>query len=117
MQTYIEAEYSDGYIHSEEQLNDISPYEPTRNIFYDILNKLPEVEHGRMVRFTLFHDNMRHDIDWRDLPDNARPIRFKNMQRHASGTSWLGPAEIVTIDFGYQYTDENGNNVQEVKHI
>lgn len=111
--THIFAEYADGYVHSEQDHGDVSPYNPTKNIFNDILEKRPEAEHGRLVRFSLVHGDKLYSVDWVGLPDNARPIRFKQMSltAHADGSS---ETEITGVDFGYQYTDEDGQNVQEV---
>lgn len=114
----IEAEYSDGYIHSETVLGDVSPYLADKNIFNDILEKRPEAAHGPMVRFSCYYQNFRYDVNWSGLPANARPIRYKNMQRHfQQDVGWIGEAEILSIGFGYQYTDEQGRNVQEVREL
>lgn len=111
MDTYIEAEYQDGYIHSELELNDISAWEPEkRNTFYDIINKLPEPEHGPMVRFSLVHAGNHYDIDWTKVPAGARPIAIKNKERDFNIHGWLEDARIVGADFGYQWTDEQGNH-------
>lgn len=109
----VEAEFDDGYIHNETHLNDTSPYETGRNVFYDILHRLPEAHHGKMVRFSCFYDNKRYDVDFRGLPENARPIRFKHMERTFANGVWGSPV-ITRLDFGYQYTDTDGKNQQEV---
>lgn len=117
LDTSIEAQYADGYVHSETELQDVSPYDADHNVFYDILNRLPEDEHGRMVRFSVYYKNARYDIDWRGLPDNARPIRFRHgfHQWRPDGTEitgWSG------VDFGYQFTDPaTDRNVQEVQEL
>lgn len=112
---YIEAEYDDGYIHREDE-QDHSPYESGRNIFYDILHKLPEKPHGPMVRFSLITPEQRWDIDWTVLPANARPIRFMKKERdYEVGTNEpVGEIRMTGIDFGYQYLDDAGENQQEV---
>lgn len=115
--TYVEAAYADGYTHSELELNDVSPYVAGRNIFNDILEKRPEAEHGRMVRFSLVHELNRYDIDWSTIPDNARPIRFKHMRMDFDVTNGSTYTYLDGIDFGYQYNDENGQNVQRVMKI
>lgn len=112
----VEAEYADGYIHSETALHDISAYDATRNVFYDILNMLPQEEHGRMVRFSVFYLNARYDIDWRLLSDTARPVRFKQMEMDYNGPL-AGQTRLMAVDFGYQYTNEEGENVQEVSRL
>lgn len=113
----IEAQYADGYIHSETELDDTSPYLPdTANVLNDILEKRPEAEHGRLVRVSCFYLNRRYDIDFTELPDNARPIRFKHMERDmTSDGSFVSEVRMTGIDFGYQYTDEEGKNIQQVE--
>lgn len=115
LETSCEAEYADGYVHSETELDDVSPYDGGRNVFYDILNKLPEEEHGRMTRFSVFYQDHRYDVDWTTLPGNARPIRF----RHGYSTINADTNEVIEsgwtgVSFGYQYNDESGANQQEV---
>lgn len=114
---HLQAEYRDGYIHDERALADVSPYQPGKNVFFDILEKKPEPEHGRLVRLSLLTDGQRHDIDWTELPENARPIRF--LHRRLVRNLANGDQEIFldSIDFGYQYTDNEGRNHQEVKEI
>ena len=116
--TSVEAEYADGYVYNETEHGDIAQYDPgdpKHNVFYDILNKLPENEHGRMVRFSVFWRDHRYDINWRHLPDNARPIRFRNGNRtlFPDGSQefwWSG------VDFGYQFT-ENGKNIKDIQGL
>lgn len=115
--TSCQAEYSDGYILDETENDDISPYDPIHNILRAILNKEPEAEHGKLVRFSVFYKDQRFDVDWRGLPDNARPVRFRDGSRSlmSDGTTqfngWAG------CRFGYQYTNEQGRNVQEVQEL
>lgn len=116
LDTSVQAEYADGYVHDETEHGDVSPFNPSQNILRDILEKRPEAEHGRMVRFSIFYLNNRYDIDWRGLPDNARPIRFRHgyvtlQQEQIVDKGWSG------IDFGYQYNDENGKHVQKVTKL
>lgn len=114
LDTSCEAEYEDGYVHSETELNDTSPYEDGKNVFYDILEKRPEVEHGRMVRFSVFYQNHRYDVDWTKIPDNARPIRFRDgysilhIDTGEAETGWTG------MRFGFQWNDETGKNHKEL---
>jgi len=115
LDTTVQAEYEDGFILDETELNDISPYNEGHNVLRAIIDKCPEEEHGRMVRFSGFWKNERHDVDWTSLPDNARPIRFRHgfITQSATGEElargWSG------MDFGYQYTD--GENVQDVREL
>lgn len=116
LDTSCQAEYADGYIHDETDLGDVSPYVDGKNIFSDILEKRPEAEHGQMVRFSVFYLNNRHDIDWRKTPDGSRPIRFRHgfitqTQGGYSEQGWSG------MQFGYQYNNKDGKNVQEVVNL
>ena len=117
LDTSVEAQYADGFILSETEHNDQSPFNPTHNILGAILNKDAEVEHGPMVKFSVFYKDQRYDIDWRDLPADARPIRFRHGYSTMDGSGniesgWSG------VDFGYQYTDaETGKNIKEVQEI
>lgn len=115
LDTSVQAEYEDGFILDETQNKDVSLFDGTHNTFYDILNKLPEAEHGKMVRFSVFWKDKRYDVNWKDLPDNARPIRFRHGYHHwhpdgTEETGWSG------VDFGYQATVD-GKNVQEVQEL
>lgn len=107
------AEYTDGYIHDETALHDKGRFKNTLN---DIIEKYPEEEHGKMVMFTVFYDDARYDFDWTKLPDNARPIRFKKMEMKEKGGVVLS-VSLVGVDIGYQYTDEKGENVQDVMEL
>ena len=112
--TSVEAEYEDGYIHSETELDDISQWVEGKNVFHDILNKLPEEAHGKMVRFSCFWKDQAYHLDWTALPDNARPIRF----RHGYYTRNLDGSFVESgfsgVDFGVQFNDESGKNHQDV---
>lgn len=117
LDTSVRATYADGHILDETEQNDVSAYDGKHNTFYDILNKLPEPDHGPMVMFTVFWHDRRYDVDWREMPDSARPIRFRhgNLSMDvATGEQkqwWSG------VDFGYQYTDENGEYVKDVQEL
>lgn len=110
----VQAEYESGYVLDETTLEDKNPY-GEGNTFRAILNREPEPEDGKMVRFSVFWKNQRYDIDWTKLSDNARPIRFRHGYHtwNEDGTEeqgWSG------VDFGYQAT-VNGKNVQEVQEL
>lgn len=114
---YLEAQYSDGYLVREDD-EDRSAYEDGRNVFFDILHGLPVAEHGPMVRLSLFTGRWTYSIDWRSLPAGSRPIRFKHMERDFSASGEpRGDPRVARIDFGYQFTDEQGNNLQEVLNL
>ncbi|HVB24117.1 MAG TPA: hypothetical protein VNG51_19420 [Ktedonobacteraceae bacterium] len=115
----VRAEYQDGFMLDETEHKDVAQFDKSEvkhNIFYDILNRLPEAEHGKMVKFTVFWKNRRYDVNWRNLPENARPIRFRHGYHHffPDGTEEMGYSEV---DFGYQYTNDNGENIQEVQTL
>jgi len=112
----LEAEYADGFVHREDEA-DTSLYEKGRNIFYDILHKLPEQDHGRMTRFTATTEDSRYDINWTNLPENARPIYTRDMKATMMADGSSQTVECLGHNFGYQFTDENGNNHQEVREI
>lgn len=114
--TSCEAEYADGYILSETEHSDISPFDPQFNVLRAIIDKHPEAEHGPMVRFSVFYKDNRYDVDWTTLPPNARPIRFrdgyfKSFTDGSSESGWSG------LRFGYQYLDKNGKNIKEVQEL
>lgn len=119
---HLEAEYESGYVHSDEHA-DVSPYayfkerKASPNIFNDILEKRPNAIHGQMVRFSLVGPTERHDIDWTELPDNARPIYRRAMQRDFDPATGEGETFMTGQGFGYQYTDASGKNVKEITEL
>lgn len=117
LDTTIQAQYEDGFILDETKLKDVSPYDEGRNILGAILDKSPEAEHGKMVRFSGFWKGEKYDIDWTTLPDNARPIRFRHGFATMSATGQQITMGWSGMDFGYQYTDDGGNNVQDVIEV
>jgi hypothetical protein len=115
LDTSCSATYQDGFVLDETDLNDANPY-GAGNTFRAILEKSAEAEHGRLVLFSVFYMNNRYDVDWKTLPDNARPIRFRDgfVTLHPNGDEtrgWSG------CRFGYQYNDETGKNIQEVHDL
>lgn len=112
----VQAEYEDGFILDETELDDLNPY-GKGNTFTAILNRLPEEAHGKTVRFSVFWKDTRYDIDMSALPDNARPIRF----RHGYSTLNTTTGEIVSgfsgVDFGIQWNDSEGKNQKEVHEL
>lgn len=116
LDTSVEAEYADGFILSETEHADVSPFTGVHNIFNDILEKRAEADHGRLVRFSVFYKDKRYDVDFTTLPNDARPIRFRHGYSTLDSTGslesgWSG------VDFGYQYTDVNGKNIKEVQEV
>ena len=114
LDTSVEAEYADGFILSETEHNDVSPYTGINNILSDIIEKRPEADHGPLVRFSCFYRDNRYDVDWRTLPDNARPIRFRDCQLLTNTATGEQSFSHTGCRFGYQFNDENGRNHQEV---
>ena len=112
----VEAEYADGYVLSETNHKDISPYNPQENVFRAILHKDPEEQHGRMVRFSVYYLNKRYDVDWTTLPENAKPIRLKDMTRSAVNGQWINEPEIQKIRFGYEYIEDD-QNIEEIMEL
>lgn len=115
MQYHLEAEYESGFVLVEDA-QDHSPYDASRNIFHAILNKRPEKAHGKLVRLSLVGPEHTYNIDWTKLPDNARPIRFKDMEADTVGGT-ITDVRTMQIRFGYQYNDDNGENVQEITTV
>lgn len=124
--TSVQAEYEDGFILDETEQGDISAYiecplvdgVPTgHNTFSDILNKRPEAEHGKMVRFSVFYKDQRLDFDWTTLPDNARPIRFRDRSSWLDGDGNTGVTDWQGCRAGYQYNDEQGKNHKHIEEL
>lgn len=115
LDVYIEAEYADGYIHREDEV-DASSYVEGKNIFSDILERRPESEHGPTVRFSLITPDEDFHVDFNALPANARPVRYMHVEGDFLDGGLID-RRILSIDFGYQYTDDDGNNVQEIVEI
>lgn len=117
----IQAEYKDGFVLDETALKDTNPF-GEGNTLRAILNKDAEAKHGPMVRFTVFYKDNRWDIDWTTMPESARPIRFKDMQRKDkqiidTGEIIEAVPELLRIRFGFQYTDDNGKNQQIIQEV
>lgn len=112
----VEAEYQDGFILNETEHNDTSPYTGTDNIFNDILEKRAEAEHGPLVRFSCYYKDHRYDVDFTDLPANARPVRWKRMEADTLGGD-ITEVRLTRVGFGYQYNDNDGKNHQEVVEL
>lgn len=107
------AEYADGYIHDETALHDVGRF---KNVFNDILEGYPEEDHGKMIAFTVFYGDDAYRFDWTILPDNARPIRFKKMEMDEKGGEIVA-IRLMGVDIGYQFTDEKGENIQDVMEL
>ena len=118
----LQAEYESGYIHTEND-QDLSPYQPGRNCYFDIVNHMPtKMGHGRLVRFSLIGAAERLDIDWTTVPDDAMPIHYMEMER---SIVMMGDPEGVDTGprclrrcFGFSYTDpETGETVNRVEMV
>jgi hypothetical protein len=111
--TFIEAEYEDGFILNQIKNSDTSIFSKKGNTFTDILNFLPIRYHGRMVRFSLYHNNKRHDINWNMTPLGSRPFFMKTMSS-SLGNIYIGSSGIIqNVEFGYEYMDINGQLIRE----
>lgn len=116
LETSCQAEYEDGYVLDETEHDDVAQF-GDGNIFRDILERRPETEHGRMVRFSVFWDNAIYSLDWTTLPDNARPIRFRHGFARMSVDGALQVRGWSGVDFGAQWNDEDGANQQRVEEL
>lgn len=112
-----QAEYEDGFVLDETARGDVSAYVEGKNTFHDILNRLPERDHGGMVRFSVFWQDMRYDVDWTALPNNARPIRFRHGFARMSVDGDLQERGWSGVDFGAQWNDEDGKNQKSVLEL
>ena len=117
LDTSCQAEYEDGYVLDETERDDTSSWVEGKNVFHDILNRLPEAEHGRMVRFSVFWKDRMHSIDWTQLPDSARPIRFRHGFARMSVSGELQERGWSGVDFGAQWNDPDGSNRQDVVEL
>lgn len=128
--TSVEAEYKDGFILSETELNDRSAYVPLEmvvmdgdevptgpNTLSDIVEKRPEADHGKLVRFSVFYKNARYDIPWADMPENARPIRLRDRSRWLDQDGNSGFTDWEGCRIGYQWNDETGKNFKHIKEL
>lgn len=113
----VQAEYEDGYILDETEAGDVNPFSGEGNTFTAILNKLPEADHGPMIRFSVFWKNQRYDIAWDQVPDSARPIRFRHGYSTMNVASGVVESGFSGVDFGVQWNDESGKNQQEVMEL
>jgi hypothetical protein len=127
---HLEAEFESGYVHVEGP-QDLSPYAPGRNTFYDLMSGEPTKHgHGRMTRFSIVcdipdEDGMatRYDVDWTVLPDSAKPIHYMEMQRSITvggpdGEEFDTGPICVRRGFGFTYTDpDTGEEVTKVEEI
>lgn len=111
----IQAEYSDGYNHTEDE-QDHSPWVSGKNILSDIIEGRPEKGHGKMVRFSLVGINDTHNIDWSEVPKDARPIYYREMQLIRNVSTGNNEVTCLKHYFGYQWT-ENNKNHKEIKEI
>lgn len=112
---YLEAEYDSGFVLTEDEA-DHSPYDAGRNTFHAILNGRPTEGHGPLVRFSLIGDGLRYDIDWTTLPEGARPVYYRQMQRGFTVEGGWQPAVCTSHSFGWQATVD-GESVREVHEI
>lgn len=113
--TSIQAIYADGFILSEAELNDTNPY-GEGNTFTAVYNKLPEEEHGKLMVLTVFWKGVQTDLVWPELPEGARPIRFRHGYLIQTGPR-AGESGWSGVDFGYQWNDKDGKNHEVVEEL
>jgi hypothetical protein len=101
---YLEVEFNDGFILNQLKQNDISLFDTSRNTFYDIVNKLCELEHGKMKRLSLYKDNREYSLDWAAVPSDATPVCLKTFSMDINGTD-AHVKKLVNVEFGYEYVD------------
>jgi hypothetical protein len=114
----LETEYEDGFINTMTQA-DRSDFDPSRNFFYDVLNRLHEEKHGKLVRYSCIGSEKRADIDWSTLPKDAKPIWFINRSKSISqtGDSVIEHEHIDNFyGFGYECSN-NGKHDKEVLEL
>ena len=114
---YLEVEFSDGFILNQLKQNDISLFDASRNTFYDIVNKLCELEHGKMKRLSLFKDSREYSIDWTVVPSDAKPVCLKTFSMDINGID-ANVQKLVNVEFGYEYIDAKTKKIiREVEAI
>lgn len=116
LDTSIRATYEDGTILDETELNDVSPYDEKHNMLRAVLNREPELLHGKLKTFSVFWKNTRYNIDFTKLPDNAEPIRLRDGNRSLD-TNGVEKFWWSAVRFGYRYTDENGKVIEEIREV
>lgn len=118
---YLEALYESGYVLRQDDV-DRSPFDRDKNVFHAIKEHRPCEIHGPLVKLALHCPVNTLTIDWTVLPDNARPIWFKHMQLEQvvgveDGTVLEERLGVAGVDFGYQFNEPDGTNVQLVRKI
>lgn len=112
----VEAKYEDGYVHSEIKLSDCSQFIAGKNVFNDILEKRPEVIHGKMIELSCYYNKKKHSIDWTRVPSSARPVRFKKMKVKIVNGEIVNVG-CIGLEFGYEYNDIYGNTQKEIMRL
>ncbi len=112
----VEAQYESGYVHREDE-QDHSPFVRGKNILFDIINHYPEKAHGKLVRFSLVGINgQRFDVDFTTLPDDAKPIYYRDMQLERNLDSGEQNLTCLRHYFGYEYK-KGKQKIKEIKEI
>jgi hypothetical protein len=112
---YLVATFADGFVIEEDE-NDQSAFSEGHNVFHDLVNKLHEPEHGPLTEFSLITTEGKYTVDFASLPENAEPVRYLAKQTHITPNGVVGPF-LRQIRFGYQYEDDEGNNVADIADI
>ncbi len=105
----LQAEYKDGYIFDED--SDKTVYILPNTYFSTVVSKKLEEQHGPMVRWSMFKDNKRIDIDWTKVPKNARPIRMKQFETKIGTINNNTQSIAKAVFFGYDYIDHSRNKI------
>jgi hypothetical protein len=115
---YLEATYADGFVYKGTR-EDVSSFDSGRNCFYDVEQKLLEPEHGKLTNWAVVGtQGARYDLDMTLLPDNARVILYRDLERDyevANADDSIlsqGDVRVMRTVFGAQWNDEDGQNHQ-----
>lgn len=114
---YLEATYQDGFVLKGTR-SDVSSFVEGKNQFYDVIEGLHEKEHGKLVNWAVVGTaGTRYDLDMTHLPDNARPIFYREMERdlvvdNDGNIISEGTLRVMRTIFGAQWNDETGQNHQ-----
>ena len=107
----LKAYFNDGYIIDEEKQKDIAVLISEKNSLAEIIFLIenPHI-HGHLVKLICRIGKDNHEINWKVLPSNSKPVRIRF---RSSAVDSKITSKIDSIEFGYMYK----NNVGElIKH-
>ena len=64
-----------------------------------------------MIRFSIFVNGKRKDIDWKSVPTNSMPILNKDYEVVINNNGEVKDRQLVRINFGYEYFDKKQNKL------